>query len=145
MKRITCMTLAVIICAFAFSGCQSFQNASTTSIGTAIGALGGAGIGAIAGNNIRGISGTEGAVAGALVGGLLGHVTGKQKDVSNSQQAQINQLQVQQNQKIVNISNSNGSVTPVVLHRVGAQWQGPRGEFYTTMPTPEQLAPVYGL
>jgi len=45
---------------------------------------------------------------------------------------------------VVNIHNSNGSITPVTLQRVRGRWVGPRGEFYLVLPTPEQLWPVYG-
>ena len=112
---------------------------------TATGALIGAGAGAIAGNNIKGVSTTEGAVAGAVIGGLIGNTTGKQQDQVNAQQAQINAIQAEQNRSVVHITNSNGSMTPVVLHRVGqGQWQGPKGEIYNTLPGPEQLKTVYG-
>jgi len=44
------------------------------------------------------------------------------------------------------INNPNGSKTPVTLRAaVGGTWIGPRGEFYTSMPTDQQLRPVYGL
>ena len=61
---------------------------------------------------------------------------------------------------VINIPNDNGSYTPVTLRRAGgspACWRdapgqklrgsyiGPRGEYYTTMPTVEQLKMVYGL
>ena len=46
---------------------------------------------------------------------------------------------------MVYVSNANGSTTPVALHRVDGGWQGPRGEIYPTLPSPQQLAGVYGL
>jgi hypothetical protein len=42
------------------------------------------------------------------------------------------------------ITNSNGSRTSVQLTREGAWYRGPRGEYYTSMPTNEQLRVVYG-
>ena len=48
------------------------------------------------------------------------------------------------NTTVVNITNSNGSVTPVILRRSGNMWIGPKGEQYMSMPTVEQLKPVYG-
>jgi hypothetical protein len=42
------------------------------------------------------------------------------------------------------ITNSNGSMTSVRLTRSGPWYMGPRGEWYTTMPTNEQLRVVYG-
>ena len=44
----------------------------------------------------------------------------------------------------VNIQNSNGSFTPVILRQAGAQWVGPKGEYYDAMPSVGQLRPVYG-
>jgi len=45
----------------------------------------------------------------------------------------------------VKVTNSNGSYIPVTLHQEGAQWVGPKGEYYDKMPTSDQLRPVYGL
>ena len=42
------------------------------------------------------------------------------------------------------ITNSNGSKTSVRLTRQGPWYVGPRGEYYTEMPTNEQLRVVYG-
>jgi hypothetical protein len=42
------------------------------------------------------------------------------------------------------ITNSNGSRTAVTLTRQGGYYIGPRGEYYTGMPTNEQLRVVYG-
>lgn len=44
----------------------------------------------------------------------------------------------------VNVQNSNGSITPVRIRRLGNVWVGPRGEQYFAYPTVEQLKPVYG-
>ena len=91
---------------------------------------------------------TEGAIAGALVGGLLGGVMGNQQDAMQRQNESVNQrmnsVEAQANTTVVNITNSNGSTTPVVLHRSGNQWVGPRGELYNSLPTEAQLKPVYG-
>ncbi len=46
--------------------------------------------------------------------------------------------------KTVMVKNSNGSRTPVVLELVNGEWKGPRGEFYDTFPTEEQLHSAYG-
>ena len=46
---------------------------------------------------------------------------------------------------VINVPNANGSYTPVTLRRAGGSYVGPRGEYYTTMPTVEQLKGVYGL
>ena len=113
---------------FAFTSCETTNQQRSTAIGAGLGG----GIGAIAGNNIDGLSSTEGAIAGAVIGGLIGNQSGRQQD-------QINSLQTQVNQNVVNVRNSNGSVTPVILHRSGTGWQGPRGEVYTNLPTEGQF------
>jgi hypothetical protein len=42
------------------------------------------------------------------------------------------------------VANSNGSKTAVKLIQHGDSYEGPRGEWYTNMPTNEQLRMVYG-
>ncbi len=42
------------------------------------------------------------------------------------------------------VTNSNGSRTSVRLTRQGPWYTGPRGEYYTEMPTNEQLRVAYG-
>jgi len=42
------------------------------------------------------------------------------------------------------ITNSNGSMTSIQLTREGSWYRGPRGEYYTSIPTNEQLRIVYG-
>ena len=42
------------------------------------------------------------------------------------------------------ITNSNGSRTSVRLTREGSWYVGPRGEYYNTLPTNEQLRVIYG-
>ncbi len=42
------------------------------------------------------------------------------------------------------VTNSNGSRIAVQLTREGSCYKGPRGEYYTSMPTNEQLRVVYG-
>ena len=46
---------------------------------------------------------------------------------------------------VVNLLNDNGSYTPVTLRRSGGSYIGPRGEYYLTLPTADQLKVVYGL
>ena len=145
MKKSIFCQLTIIIIATLLTACSAQQRPATeTVVGTGIGAGVGAGVGAIAGNNIHGFSRAEGAVAGALIGGLIGGVAGNQQAQINEQQHQINTMSQQANQTIVNVTNSNGSITPVILTRHGNQWRGPRGELYNTLPVPAQLKSVYG-
>jgi len=51
---------------------------------------------------------------------------------------------VQQTVITIWITNSNGSRTSVRLTREGPWYVGPRGEYYNTLPTNEQLRVIYG-
>ena len=115
----------------AFTGCE------TQAGGTAAGAALGGGSGALIGRNVDGISTTQGAIGGAVIGGVLGNREGRQNE-------RIRAIEDGRNQVVVNVTNSNGSVTPVTLERSGNQWRGPRGELYNSVPSAEQLKPVYG-
>lgn len=139
-RSIIVIPVAALFVVFA-SGCADL---SGTAKGAGVGAAAGGLLGAVAGHNIPGVSRTGGAVAGALAGGLVGGAIGHQSDQIKAQRQQIDAVAQQANTATVNITNSNGSITPVVLRRVGNQWQGPRGEMYNNLPTPEQLRPVYG-
>lgn len=131
-------------------GCASpdyQQHAGTIGYGTT-----GAGIGAIAGamagNNVKGLNTGEGAIAGATLGAIVGAVLGAQHDALNAQQnamnAKINAVSEQATTTIVNVKNSNGSYTPVLIRKVGTEYVGPRGEYYSAVPTEEQLKGPYG-
>ena len=45
---------------------------------------------------------------------------------------------------IIQVHNSNGSITPVEVEKKGDIFIGPKGEQYEQLPTEEQLKPVYG-
>jgi hypothetical protein len=122
-------------------GCES--DAQT---GALIGAGAGAGVGQAIGHN------TESTLLGATMGGAVGYGVGNEQDKKKTQaeieslrqqnaqmQQQNYQMQQQMSTVTINITNSNGSITPVTLRREGAVYIGPRGETYTTLPTPEQL------
>jgi hypothetical protein len=130
------------------TGCATEQPHSGMATGAGVGAGAGALAGVLAGSKIKGVSKAEGAVAGAVIGGLLGGVMGNQSDAMKQQNASVNRrldaVNQDMNTTVVNITNTNGSITPVYLHRSGNQWVGPRGEVYNNLPTQEQLRPVYG-
>jgi hypothetical protein len=113
------------------TGCE------TRGTGTATGAALGAGTGAIIGNQVDGIGAAEGAIGGGVIGGLLGYREGRQSE-------RIGAIEQGRNMVTVNVTNSNGSVTPVTLERSGNQWRGPRGELYNSVPSEAQLRNVYG-
>lgn len=45
---------------------------------------------------------------------------------------------------VIQVHNSNGSITPVEVEKKGNIYIGPKGEQYEQLPTEEQLKPVYG-
>jgi len=114
------------------AGCQS--DAQT---GAVLGSLAGAGIGQIAGRN------TESTLIGAAVGGTAGYMLGNESDRKKTQ-AEMAYLRQQTDYVTVNITNSNGSVSQVRLRKQGVGYVGTRGEYYNTLPTQDQLRPVYG-
>jgi uncharacterized protein YcfJ len=145
-KRIAILEFA-LVGGLLMAGCES--NAGK---GAAIGSLGGAGLGAIIGHQ----SGrtTEGALIGGAVGAGAGYMVGNEQDKKKAQ-AQQEQTQAQNQAAIqaanenantfyVNITNNNGSVTPVKIVKQGSVYIGPRGEQYSEMPTAAQLKPIYG-
>ncbi|MFA5554225.1 MAG: hypothetical protein WCZ89_02345 [Phycisphaerae bacterium] len=62
----------------------------------------------------------------------------------NNTNAEMENLRRQINTVTVNITNSNGSISQVNLTKHGIGFVGPRGEYYETMPTEDQLKPIYG-
>ncbi len=110
---------------------------SDAQTGAAIGSLAGAGIGQLAGGS------TEATLIGAAIGGGAGYMIGGEQDKKKTK-AEIDSLRQEMNIVTVNITNSNGSITPVRLRKQGVGYVGPRGEYYGKLPTEEQLKPVYG-
>ena len=136
-KVVTAVLVVIVGVGFTFVvGCET-----KAQTGAGVGALGGAGAGAIIGNQ-SGNAGA-GALIGGAVGGLGGYVVGNEGDKKKMNQ-DIQSVRNDANTSVVNITNSNGSITPVILRRSGNMWIGPKGEQYLSMPTVEQLKPVYG-
>jgi len=126
------MVAAVSLCSAFVAGCES-----DAQIGSAIGALAGAGIGQLAGGD------TESTLIGAAVGGGVGYMLGNEGD-RNKAQAERAYLHQEMNTVTVNVTNSNGSIVPVKLRKHGVGYIGTRGEYYGSLPTQDQLRPVYG-
>ena len=61
-----------------------------------------------------------------------------------AQQTVVVQPPVQPVIMIINVQNSNGSMSPVAMRQVGNQWVGPKGEYYNNLPTVGELRGVYG-
>lgn len=125
---LTFLVAAVVSAGLLFSlGCES--DAQT---GALIGTAAGAGIGQAIGRD------TQSTLIGAAVGGGAGYMIGSEQDKKKAA-AEREQLRQEMNTVTINITNSNGSITPVRLRRQGVVYIGPRGETYTTLPTAEQL------
>ena len=132
-KKLTIiMTLVIVAGSGLFSGCQN--DAQT---GALIGSGIGAGVGAIAGRD------SEATLIGAAVGGAAGYLLGNEGD---KQKAAADRYQIRQEMDtvLVKVTNSNGSIIQVPLRKQAVGYIGTRGEYYPTMPTSEQLRPVYG-
>ncbi len=133
-KKLTTI-LAVAVLSFGllfFVGCQS-----DAQVGTAIGALAGAGIGQLAGGD------TEATLIGAAVGGAAGYMFGNEGDKAR-EQAERAYMREEMRTVAVNITNSNGSISQVRLKRHGVGYVGTRGEYYRQLPTEDELRPIYG-
>ena len=104
------------------------------------------------------------ALGGALIGGIIGHQSGepgegaligaaifgigellKQTDKLGKEERKQKDKDEDVEKVVVEIHNSNGSITPIELKKKGCIYIGPKGEHYKQLPTEEQLAPVYGL
>jgi hypothetical protein len=131
---ITAMLIAILAVVSVFTvGCET-QGQSGALIGSGVGA----GVGALASGGSA-----EGTLIGAAVGGGAGYIVGNEGD-KKQQQQQMQSMQQQQNSVLINIHNSNGSVSTVKVNRSGIGYVGPRGEYYDHLPTEAELKPVYG-
>jgi len=126
------MIVAVGLGSVFVAGCES--GAQTGSV---IGALAGAGIGQLAGGD------TEATLIGAAIGGGVGYMLGNEGDKKNAQ-ADRDYLRQEMNTVLVKVTNSNGSIIQVPLRKQGAGFVGTAGEYYSILPTEDQLRPVYG-
>jgi hypothetical protein len=132
-NSITILTIVAVSLGLAFfAGCES--DAQT---GAGLGALAGAGVGQLAGGN------TESTLIGAAVGGGAGYMIGNEQDKKKATADREN-IRQELNTVMVSVTNSNGSVIQVPLKKQGVGYVGPRGEYYQTLPTGEQLKPIYG-
>jgi len=122
----------LILSTLAIYGCESDAKTGAL-IGTAIGA----GVGQAIGGD------TKATLIGAGVGAAGGYIIGNEQDKKKAQSTTATQTAGAQ-EVIVNITNSNGSITPVKLQRKGAVYIGPKGEHYDHLPTADELKPVYG-
>jgi len=79
------------------------------------------------------------AAAAGVVYGVINERDKKQT------QAEMENIKAEMNVVTVNVTNSNGSVSPIKLTKQGVGYVGPQGEYYDHLPTPEELKAIYGL
>ena len=131
LMTISILLVVTLVLSFV-AGCQS--DAQT---GAVIGSLAGAGIGQLAGGD------TEATLIGAAAGGALGYFLGNEGDKKKAD-AKMNSIRDEMNYVTVNVTNSNGSVSQVRLRKHGVGYVGTRNEYYSKLPTQDQLRPIYG-
>jgi len=122
----------LILSVLAVYGCENDAKTGAL-IGTAVGA----GVGQAIGGD------TKSTLIGAGVGAAGGYIIGNEQDKKKSQSGTLTQAPAT-GEVTVNITNSNGSITPVKLQRKDGIYIGPKGEHYDHLPTPDELKPVYG-
>jgi hypothetical protein len=102
----------------------------------------------LAGALIGGIIGyqSDEALAGALIGGAILGVGELLSQTDKLAEQESACMDLQHDEKVVvEVTNGNGSITPVLLTKRGSLYVCPNGEAYSRRPTDQQLRPVYGL
>lgn len=126
------MTAVTILALVFMTGCES-----DGQTGALLGAGAGAGIGQLAGRS------TEATLIGSAVGGGIGYLVGNEQDKQKAA-ADREDIRYAMNTETIHVTNTNGSIIAVNLQRSGPGYIGPRGEYYPSLPTQDQLRPVYG-
>ena len=148
MKKSTLQIVSVLLAGSALTGCASTGTSNRAPQGALIGSLLGAGLGAIIGHQSGHTA--EGAAIGGALGAGGGYVVGNEQDKTQLQAENAQAMQaadsaaIAANTVVINVTNSNGSITPVTLRRQGNEYIGPKGEHYIQLPAAEQLRQVYG-
>jgi len=141
-------SLTMIAFVAAISGCNPYNN---TGEGAGIGGLLGAGVGGIVGHQSHDtgtgmlIGGALGAATGAVVGSQIQKPQPPPEPVVVAQPAPVVPTTIYSGDTVtINVPNSNGGYTVVVLKRSGTGYVGPQGEYYIQLPTASQLQAMYG-
>ncbi len=150
MKRINSVSagLGLLAMGIWLTGCATNGQSHNAPGGALVGSLIGAGLGAVVGHQSGHTA--EGAAIGGALGAGGGYIVGNEQDKAQLQAQNAQAMQAASNANaaantvVINVTNSNGSITPVTLQRQGNEYIGPKGEHYLQMPTPEQLRSVYG-
>lgn len=139
------LVLTAVLLVALLGGCATQQPmGQKEKQGTVAGAATGGILGAIIGNNVGdGENQALGAALGAVAGGATGRNYGRSQDQIDRR---LSGMERRLSTKSVTITNDNGSTTTVTLQKLpNGHYRGPKGEEYDSLPTEEQLKPVYGL
>jgi hypothetical protein len=139
--------LSAVILAAAVSGCNPYNEAGEgAATGGAVGALAGGIIGHQSHDTAAGmlIGGALGAVTGAAVGSQMQKPVPPPQEVVVTQPAGVPTSTYSGDAVTINVPNDSGGYTAVVLKRSGNGYVGPQGEYYTQVPSTEQLKVMYG-
>lgn len=142
-------SLTIIAFLAAFSGCNPYNNEGEgAATGGALGALAGGIIGHQSHDTGAGmlIGGAVGAVAGAAVGSQIQKPVYEQPapTVVTQPVSVVPSTTYSGDTVTVNVPNSSGGYTAVVLKRSGNGYVGPQGEYYDQVPSTVQLQAMYG-
>lgn len=144
-KKTSVVILLVVSLILGLCGCCS-ENQSDGDNGLKLSpiygaALGGALIGGIIGYQSDETG--EGVAVGAVILGVGEFL--RQVDELACKEREHEDEDECEEQVVIEIHNSNGSITPVKLKKDGSAYIGPKGERYEELPSAEQLKEVYGL
>lgn len=143
-SRLLGVVMSLLLIAM-LAGCATRQPMGRSEQQGTIGgaALGGI-LGAIIGNNVGdGDNQVLGAAIGATLGGTAGSNYGRSQDQIYNR---LDGMERQISTEVVTVTNDNGSQTKVTLQKLpDGRYLGPRGEEYPSLPSEDQLKPVYGL
>ena len=146
-------SLVMIVFIAVISGCNPYNNEGEgAAAGGALGMLAGGVIGHQSHDTGAGmlIGGAVGAVTGAVVGSTIQKPQPPPQEVVVAQPTQVVVAQTlptttySGDTATINVPNSNGGYTAVVLKRSGNGYVGPQGEYYDQIPTTAQLQAMYG-
>lgn len=134
----TSLIVALIASLLPLGGCGEGMKASDIYSASLCGAL----VGGIIGYQSR--EEGEGAALGAVVFGV-GELLDQLDNLDNKdKQDRDNDDDGRTEIYVIQVHNSNGSITPIEVEKKGDTFIGPKGEHYESLPTEEQLKPVYG-
>lgn len=141
LKTILCTGFSLVFIILPCGGCEEQMKWSPIYGATLCGAL----IGGIIGHQSDETeAGIEVGAAIFGVGALLSEIdsASKPKNTDNADD-QVRYSPVSETY-VIDVHNSNGTITPVEIKKKGETYIGPKNEQYKELPSEEQLRPTYG-